>query len=477
MTVTFFAALVVLAGLFTTPSSAVAWTLVWSLFGAGAAAIFTALGGNPLTPAMASLPFLAWAAWRAGAAQPIAPAAAGAAMPPAFWLALCIGWGLLTAFFLPRLFAGDEFVYVSQRASTGRPIVLMSRLQPVSGNLTQPAYALAGLLVFACAGRLARLAGGMAGMRRAMAVLGSLLALCIVLNLGETYLGLNTGLSLVRNGGYAVMVGGDQGGLQRITGTFSEASAFAAYTLPVFAFVFALWMHGDRARWVGLLALGLLGALLLATSSTGYVALALYLAGVGALRARQAVHADSRRLWRVALVLGVLGVVVLGALVIFKAGASARLEGFYDKVLGQKLHSHSGEERMRWNLQGLKNLVDTGGLGVGLGSTRASSYIVMLLSNLGLVGTTLYAIFVWNVYRVSAPGDAGQPEARRIRRAFRHAFAAALCAAAVSASVFDRGLAFYVYAALAAVPLAAARAPSARRAAWPGCRPTEAMSA
>jgi hypothetical protein len=120
-------------------------------------------------------------------------------------------------------------------------------------------------------------------------------------------------------------------------------------------------------------------------------------------------------------------------------------------------------ERMSWNLQGLANLVDTFGLGVGLGSARVSSFIVTLLANLGLPGTLLYGLFVWGVFQAPAGDSPPDGDEARLRHAFRHAFAAALCAAAVSATVFDRGPAFYLYAAAAGVVWRRSGVPAAVR--------------
>ena len=466
MTPTFFAALVLLAGLFGAPSAALGWTLVWSVFGAGAAVILTSLGGNPISPALASLPFLVWHALKAPAAPtPPGPGPGSGRLGPGFWLALCIGWAVLGALFVPRLLADDVAVFVTQRATTSRAGVLLLPLQPVSGNFTQTIYALGSLAVFLCAGRLAAHPGGLSRLRGAMAALAAVIVASAVLNIGETYLGLPSLLALVRNGGYAVMVGGDVGGLQRMTGTFPEASAFVSFTLPVFAFCFALWLQGERARWPAWAAAALAVAILLATSTTGYVAMAAYLGGVALMQLRRVLSAESQRLWRLAVMLLFLALIGIVVLLLVHPGAAAKFSRFYDVVLGHKLASSSGEERMRWNLQGLANLVDSFGLGVGLGSARASSFAVVLLSNLGLLGALLYALFVATVFRAPwlGPAEEGEGGDRRIRSAFRHAFAAALCAAVVSGTVFERGPAFYIYAAAASVLGLAARAAPATR--------------
>jgi len=461
MTPTFFAALVLLAGLFSPADKALGWTLLWSLFGAGAAVILTALGGNPVSPSLASVPFLVWHALRAAPAAPCGANRVRAwPLGPGFWLALCIGWALLSAVFVPRLLTDQLFVYVTQRASSsGKAAVVLAALQPVSGNLTQAGYALASVVVFLCASVLASLPGGLQRLRSSMGWLCALVVISAVLNMGETYLGLPSLLGITRNAGYAVMVGGDIGGLQRISGTFPEASAFASFSLPVFAFAFGLWLHGDPARWVPWTTLALLGVLMLATSTTGYVALLGYLCCVALRQLQRPVPSASRRLWRAVFFSALLGLVAVLAVLLLNPAAAAKLARYFDIVIGSKLNSSSGEERMLWNLQGLRNLVDSRGLGVGLGSTRTSSFLVLLLSTLGVVGGALYGMFIWRVFRAPLPANSPGGDEPRIRTAFRHAFFAALCVATVSGTVFDRGLAFYIYAAAASAlwsPLAAA---------------------
>jgi O-Antigen ligase len=200
---------------------------------------------------------------------------------------------------------------------------------------------------------------------------------------------------------------------------------------------------------VGMVGLG--AALLLSTSTTALAALLLYLGGVCTLALGRALAPASRRLWPLlAAVLALAGLALLAGLVL-RPDLLSKLTRFADVVVGSKLDSGSGTERMAWMAQGLRNLRDTWGLGVGLGSNRSSSFLVVLLSNLGVLGTLLYAAFVVAVLRTPRPPGAPTGDEDRLRTAFRHAFLAALCPALVSGTVFERGPAFYLYAAAASV--------------------------
>jgi hypothetical protein len=138
-----------------------------------------------------------------------------------------------------------------------------------------------------------------------------------------------------------------------------------------------------------------------------------------------------------------------------------RLAEFFGVTVARKLDSLSGLERGSWNQQAWINFLDSRGLGVGLGSARASSYVLVLLSNVGLFGATLFLLFLGCVLWSPGPTDAltvADAHARAVQRAARHAVLAAVIAATVSAVVFDLGLSFYAFAAAAATPALARRA-------------------
>ena len=50
----------------------------------------------------------------------------------------------------------------------------------------------------------------------------------------------------------------------------------------------------------------------------------------------------------------------------------------------------------------MQNFLDTGGIGAGLGSVRASSWLVACLSSIGVLGTFCYLAFLTGVLRASA---------------------------------------------------------------------------
>lgn len=443
-----FALVVLLLALFTPAGQMPRALLLCCLFGASAALELPALGGAPITPAILLMPFVLWRALRE---QGPDACARSLAWPQAgFWLLLLVTWGVLSAYFAPRYFAGQTLLFGTDRgAMTG---VRLLPLQPLSTNLTQSAYAIAGLCTYAAIGALLRPAGRLVAFGNAVLLLATLNVGAALLNLAELHLPIPSLLEFVRNAGYAILVGGEVGGLQRISGTFAETSSFAAFTLPLFAFAASLWQDRVRPRHSGMLALATLGLLLLSTSSTAYATLGAYIALV-------ALAAGWQTLTRAAPLRFGLGTWLLWAAAVAACLAllvrpeiTDRLAEFFGITLVRKLDSLSGIERGSWNTQAWTNFLDVNGIGVGLGSARASSFVLVLLSNVGVLGTLLFALFLGRVLLApaAAPDAIEEADAAPVRRAARHAVFAGFIAACVSGVVFDLGLAFYAFAAAAA---------------------------
>jgi hypothetical protein len=433
-----FALAVLAAGLFVRGPGMLAALMLCTLFGATAAIALP--GGAPITPAVLLLPFLCW---RALAERGVAAHLQALQFPGAgFWLAMLVLWGALSAIFLPHVFGGATLVRGTDRATMAG--VQLLPLQPLSTNLTQTGYALGSLAAFAAVRAL--LEEGRQLGRFADAVLWLAFADCLaaLLNLAELYLGVPSVLEYVRNAGYAILVGGEIGGLLRISGTFAETSTFSAFSLPLFAFCASLWAAGVRPRASGALAAFLLLLLLGSTSSTAYAGLAAYAACLGgAALLRALCGARGARIGPITLLLWAAAVAACIVLLL-RPEIGERIVDYFQLTLVRKLDSASALERGSWNTQAWQNFVDTYGIGTGLGSARASSYPLVLASNLGVPGLLLFIAFLWRVFGV---GDAAPADALSV--ASRRAVLAALIAASISGVVFDLGLAFYAYAAAA----------------------------
>jgi hypothetical protein len=269
-----------------------------------------------------------------------------------------------------------------------------------------------------------------------------------VLNLVEFHLHLPSFLKFVRNA-YAVYdTYAGYGGLVRIHGTFSEASAYAAFTLPLCAFSFYLWLHRVRPWYTGTLAATSGVLLLISTSSTAYVGMIMYTTMlVFCLIYRGYVRGHVPRLGLI--MAGVLlALALVGALFVLETRAGDRLSDYLAEKLVNKLGSSSGSERSMWNRHAWHNFLDTYGIGVGLGTARASSYALVLLSNLGAIGTVFYLMFLASILRKPDP-DPDPDEI--VCEAAGQAVLAGLSCALVSAAVYDMGIAYYGFAASASL--------------------------
>ena len=432
-----FAIVVLLAGFFVRAEGMLKALLLCCLF--GATATLALPGGAPITPAVLLLPFVVQRALaERGLAPSLRPLGFGGA---GFWLALLVLWGCLSALFLPRVFADATLVRGTDRALMSG--VQLLPLHPLSTNFTQTAYALGGLAGFLAVRALLAAPGRMQKFADAVLWLAAANVAAAVLNLAELYLGLPSVLEFVRNAGYAILVGGEIGGLLRISGTFAETSTFSAFSLPLFAFCASLWASGVRKRTSGVLAAATLLLLLGSTSSTAYAGLGVYAACIGAAAALRVLW-STPRFGAVALLLWSAAVAVCLVLLL-RPEIGQRVLDYLQLTLVRKMDSSSALERGSWNAQAWQNFIDTWGVGTGLGSARASSYPLVLASNLGVLGLLLYAAFLARVFFGAVHGTDVDP----VVRASRRAVLAALIAASISAVVFDLGLAFYAYAAAA----------------------------
>ena len=186
------------------------------------------------------------------------------------------------------------------------------------------------------------------------------------------------------------------GAFSRVNSVFLEPSTFSTYLVGMFAFLLVWWVK--RPSWFVILALlGAGCAMLLTTSTTGYLGLVLLpLLVLLSFGVSQILHGGwlDRSLFTIAISIGlvvwVATIVVLG---------SADIKELLDLVLAEKSGGESFLNRLEADLQSLEIFSRTYGLGLGLGSNRPSSFAAFLLSNLGLLGTLLFIMFALTLSR------------------------------------------------------------------------------
>lgn len=209
------------------------------------------------------------------------------------------------------------------------------------------------------------------------------------------------------NPGYALMPGDvSAADIVRVASPFSEPSYTSSYLATTTLALMAVAAFGRKSRW-GLLwgslsCLGLFNTL----GSTGWAAAGLVaLVMVFWMGARASVLDDDQHIrTREALIWLVLFAVLVATLV---AAQMTRYSQDIDQLLNALLLSKNqpGNEAVRHatNLHALQIVRETWGLGVGLGSNRASSFAASLVSNTGVPGALLFAgmltVLLWRYFR------------------------------------------------------------------------------
>jgi hypothetical protein len=428
-----------LVALYTSHRAVVYGMAVYSLFGC---ALALSLGGIGILPPQLFLAFFILRAFNLVGGKKLGEAFS--MDKPGFWLLCNCLWGAAGAILLPRLFLGTTLVFPVDRSTQE---ILLKPLGPVSGNLSQAVYCIGDVLVYCCMYAFLKCRGTYRTLANAILLLTLLDVLAGVADAVSHAVGIDV-LSSVKTAQFADLSGEEMAGLVRISGTFSETSAFSTFTLPLFVFCLNLWLVGWRPKLAGALAAATGAMLLLSTSGSAYVGLAGYMVVLVFSRPHlvsRAAAARKQRMWIISACAGVLGVIYV---MLFVPGVAVALGDFVDAAILSKAGSSSGVERMGWNAQGMTNFFDTYGIGVGLGSIRASSFLVVLLGSLGVVGAVCYGMFLCK--SLLSPVSVHYPLTERaVCYAARHSTISALIVASTSAGVFELGSGFYLFAAAA----------------------------
>src|SRR5262245_29928160 len=184
-----------------------------TILGAAAALVLPGLGGASIQPSHFMLGFLALAVllWP----PTLTAAVSSLRYPgPGFWFALFVLYSVLTALFLPRIFAGATLVYSLSRTDELHQIV-SSPLAPTTSNVTQSVYLIGSLFSFAAVAGFSRLGG----MRLVAQALIATSVVCIVFAIADlaTYAtGTAELLSFFRNANYRMLDSGHIEGFKRI---------------------------------------------------------------------------------------------------------------------------------------------------------------------------------------------------------------------------------------------------------------------
>jgi hypothetical protein len=340
--------------------------------------------------------------------------AVGAALDPGRLgiLFLFLAYAIFSACLMPRLF--DHWALIIP-VSSKEPIPSPIPLEPTLANITQSTYMAMSVLMalaFSIAGQSAEFRNHYL---KSMLFGGVVLIATGLIDMVTASSGLAELLKPFRTIDEANLLIDDHvGDMKRVVGFMSEASAYGAVcavAAGVLAMLRPCFPEGLRNRAVPLITVGLIVMAALSTSSTAYAGL-LAVAAIFAFNwLRRAI--DLHALNADGLALEAVGVIAAAfAALIVICFAPALLDPAYtvvDEVILNKSFSGSYIERHMWTYSALDAFFATGGLGVGLGGARTSNWYVNILASTGVVGATLLAAFIAQLFLHRCPaGKEGQ---------------------------------------------------------------------
>ncbi|MDP3207917.1 MAG: hypothetical protein Q8M65_02105 [Rhodoglobus sp.] len=296
-----------------------------------------------------------------------------------------VAWAAILAFAAPRIFAGVQ-VYGPE---LGIGAVETIPLEPTLGNLAQLGYLTLAIAFLVSAGRLFPVDTRIIGATVWLTIgLATLRLIGEPLSPHDVVVTLRQALQNMPGFNYATP--------ERLSGTLHEPSVLGMYLVVAAAYFVARLRFPGRPRVMAIIGLGIV-VVDFVFNQSGTAQL-----GLGALLAL-GLLAGAFRLARTSRL--TLAPVRLGLSILVGGLALAQLPLVYALTVGyaaEKTQTDSFSERGASNLRSWQIVIETFGVGVGLGSHRPSSLLFLVVSCLGLFGLGLLtALVVLALRRVS----------------------------------------------------------------------------
>lgn len=355
-----------------------------------------------------------------------------------FWIIAAV----VTAF-MPRFFAGQIEVIPVRSDSFVTPALLF----PTAQNVSQFVYITISILTVVVFSQLL----SRDGMRRHALnalTLGAIVYVCTgLLDFASQYVELQPVLEVFRTASYALLTDNEVLDSRRIVGLMPEASAFGAvgisFLTAIYFFRRAMPFGELRNKVLPTLILILCFSVWVSTSSAAYLGLALFGLAVVAewfwrfIAVKRNPYLRSGLPFEFLLGATVAGLILL--ILIAMPTIFTPIVNMVDVMVFQKSSSSSFEERGMWTQVSWDALVASNWLGVGIGSTRASNFVVAMFSNAGLLGGVFYFMFVVRCL-LFKPAEVYDAQGQAISAACRWAFLPAFCATLTIGTTPDFGL-------------------------------------
>lgn len=362
------------------------------------------------------------------------------ALRPSQCLLLFLFWivAAWVTIFMPRIFAGLVTIIPMrlEGATSGDP------LYPTQQNISQLLYLTISIVtVFACALAF-RSAATRQHLLSALCIGGLVTVLTGILDL----VGIGAYLDMFRTAQYAYLAEVEIADVKRIVGLMPEASAFGSLAVSFLSAIY-FFRRAIVSPWLRLYGAPCLIVLLtlfalLSTSSTAYGGMGVFGCVAAAewfwrlLMTRKGSVAREGlvvEFWAIVLGLAAVYILALTYPVVFDPFLK-----LMDTIVFQKASSDSYVERSMWTAVSLQALLDTYGLGVGMGATRSSNGIVAVFSNSGVVGGLFYYGFMLQTFLRKARSGAWAD--RAILDAVRFYMPPVLIMGALSGTSADFGI-------------------------------------
>ena len=400
----------VLMGLFGNRSILIYLFFVTMPFGAFAVFPTAMTMGLTLTPApivaciLFLRTFLTGKAIKFGVSAVFAPR--GLALLTLFWAV-----AVLVTIFSPRFFAGSITI-VPMKVTR---FFQSEFLEPTTQNISQIMYLTISVITVLTFARLMLDPKQQQHALKGLCIGGVVAVVTGMLDYLNHFAPLGWLLEPFRTASYVLMTDVTlEGGTRRVVGLMPEASVYGALCVQLLTLLYflrhAITNTFYRSKVVPVVATLLLLFVWLSTSSSAYVGLVVFIAFAlleflwRAKKARRGTRAgrDLELEFWAAFVVAAL---VFAVFVIHPEVFDPIFRLFEQMVL-KKTRTVSYEERNFWTLTSWQALLDTYGLGVGMGGTRTSNEIIAVLSNTGFLGGLLYYGFVLqSMLRRAYPGD------------------------------------------------------------------------
>lgn len=315
-------------------------------------------------------------------------------------LLLFIFWVVATfiTLFMPVFFSGEVLVIPVRSDILSYGVAL----EPTTQNFSQLVYISISIMAAFAFSVFLKESHMQQTALKAVCVGGCVVVVTGLLDLLSQYLPLDVLLSAFRNATYTLLTSVELQSGKRIVGLMPEASSYGGLCLGFLSFIYftRIAIKNDFYReWLAPILIVLLALMLwLSTSSAAYVGLGFFglLAIVEWLwRVKQS---KTNPLFKLGLKTQAwiinAGVIALLVLILVNPSIFEPVIEMVDSLVFQKTSTSSYEERSMWTAVSWNAFLDTYGIGVGIGSTRASNGVVVLMSSVGLLGAVLFYGFL-----------------------------------------------------------------------------------